>query len=128
MFKRANLIFKNNPDSKKLTSIEKGRMQMEFIKMNEQPEDFMMLNRYLERAPQLIEEYTSSEGDMVDVEWSPLKYRKVDLGSKKDLQRSGILPKDGSGYLSPRSQMSLDKNAAARQGSPKSPRSGSVKK
>ena len=44
-----------------------------------------MLNRYLERAPQLVEEYTSSEGDMVDIDWSPLKYRKNNVGSKKDL-------------------------------------------
>ena len=102
---------------------------MEFIRMNEQPEDFMMLNRYLKRAPQLVEEYTSSEGDMVDVDWSPLKYRKVELGSKKDLQRSGILPKDnGSGYLSPKSKGSLDKNASGAQGSPKSPRISSLKK
>ena len=93
--------------------------------MNEQPEDYMMLNRYLERAPQLVEEYTSSEGDMVDVDWSPLKYRKVELGSKKDLQRSGILPKDGSEtsaiHLSPtKSLVSLDNRD-------NSPKSGSLK-
>ena len=90
--------------------------------MNEQPEDYMMLNRYLERAPQLVEEYTSSEGDMVDVDWSPLKYRKVDLGSKKDLQRSGILPKDGStSAIHSPSPKSLDNRGS-------SPKSGSLQK
>ena len=94
MLTRVHKILKNDPANNKLTSIEKGRIALEFIKMNEQPENFVMLNRYLERAPQLVEEYTSSEGDMVDNDYSPLKYRKVDMGSKKDLQRSGILPKD----------------------------------
>ena len=62
---------------KGLTSIEKGRIAVEFIKMNEQPEDYIMLNRYFERAPQLVEEYTSDEEDLIEMDWSPLKYRIV---------------------------------------------------
>lgn len=102
MLTRANKILRDNPACKKLTSIEKGRIALAFIRMNEQPEDFMMLNRYMERAPQLVEEYTSSEGDMVDIDWSPLKYRKVQLGSKKDLERSGLIAKKGELELSGR--------------------------
>ena len=44
-------VLKNNPDMKGLTSVEKGRIALEFIKMNEQPEDYIMLNRYFDRAP-----------------------------------------------------------------------------
>ena len=36
-----------------------------------------MLNRYFERAPQLVEEYTSDEEDLIEMDWSPLKYRIV---------------------------------------------------
>ena len=84
------------PQVKKLTQIERGRIALEFIKMNENPDNYIMLNRYLEKLPELVAEYTSSEEDIVEREHSNLKYRKVQMGSKKDLQRSGILPKDGS--------------------------------
>ena len=67
---------------------------MKFVQMNEEPEKFMMLNRYFDKAPQLIEVYTSDEEDIVKKKHSPLKYRKIQIGSKKDLQRSGILPRD----------------------------------
>ena len=70
-------VLKNNPDMKGLTSVEKGRIALEFIKMNEQPEDYIMLNRYFDRAPQLVEEYTSDEEDLIEMDWSPLKYRIV---------------------------------------------------
>ena len=75
----------NNPSMRSLTSVEKGRAALEYIKMNEQPEDYMLHNRYYERAPQLVDTYTESESDLISVEWSPIKYRKVQLGSKKDL-------------------------------------------
>ena len=35
MLARANKIFKDNPACSKLTSVEKGRIALEFIKMNE---------------------------------------------------------------------------------------------
>ena len=62
--------------------------------MNEEPDHFLLLNRYFERSPKVVEEYTSDEEDLVKKKNSPLRYRKVQIGSKKDLQRSGILPRD----------------------------------
>ena len=35
MMNRANKILRNNPNHNKLTSIEQGRIALEFIKMNE---------------------------------------------------------------------------------------------
>ena len=45
--------------------------------MNENPDNYIMLNRYLEKLPELVAEYTSSEEDIVEREHSNLKYRKV---------------------------------------------------
>ena len=98
MIKRANKAMneaiENDPNVKNISSIEKARIGLQFIQMNEEPDHFLLLNRYFERSPKVVEEYTSDEEDLVKKKNSPLRYRKVQIGSKKDLQRSGILPRD----------------------------------
>ena len=103
--KQANIIvsktFENNPDLKPVTAMQKGRAAMDFIRMQEDPDNYMLHNRYLSKRPQLVEEYTSDEEDLIQIGNSPLKYRKTQIGSKKDLQRAGFLNKP---KLSPRVQ------------------------
>ena len=50
---------------KPITGLQKGRMALDYIKMTEQPEDFMLHNRYLDKRPQLVEEYESDDSDII---------------------------------------------------------------
>lgn len=36
---------------RKLTALERGRLVLKFLRMNESPDDFMLANRYLDRTP-----------------------------------------------------------------------------
>ena len=66
MLRQADQIIKDVLDSNKqirnITSIERGRLALDFIRMNEEPRDFVLHNRYFEMKPQLVESYTSSDG------------------------------------------------------------------
>lgn len=110
MLKQANRVMHEvlaeNPQIRKVTSIEQGRIQLEYIRMNEQPDEFVLHNRYYERVPELMEDYTSSDKDVISHQWSPLKYRKRNIGSKKDLQEAGILPKPGDQVSNMRDRLS----------------------
>lgn len=45
-----NTIEAQNASPRKLTSLERGQIRLKFIKMNENPEKFLLDNRYLERV------------------------------------------------------------------------------
>lgn len=60
--------------------------------MQEEPEQFMMHNRYLEMAPQIIEDYTSDDSEVIQYDWTPFKYKKIHMISNKELIKMGIQP------------------------------------
>jgi hypothetical protein len=53
MIQKMDAIIQQNEDKKlvprKLTSLERGRIALKFIQMNENPDKFVLDNRYVER-------------------------------------------------------------------------------
>ena len=46
-----NATLDKYPHVRNVTELERGRIALEYIKMHEEPEKFLMHNRYMEMAP-----------------------------------------------------------------------------
>ena len=89
-----NSVLDSNPQVRNITQLERGRLAMEYIRMQEEPDNFMMLNRYLEIAPHIVEDYASDDEEIIHHDWTPFKYRNMVPMPASSLKAMGIEAKD----------------------------------